>query len=209
VSAREDLEADLAKAEARLAEAIANLGKVNADLPTLAILAKGEADLSTPKGDLPMLVYHVKATAEVAKLRAGLSKARIHCLTARVALDKLNYAEGRPISYVRKANRDRRHEVGATHAGGHPNRRMSEADRRLARPASPNLSSAKAIAESDGWRNQLIKGAGNGPKPGTTARSSVRLLAWQTMQILALIMAYLQYYFIDVNLQIVHLPVLV
>jgi multidrug resistance efflux pump len=220
VTAREELEADLGKAEADLAKAIADLVKANADLsaakvdrPTLVSLvkatadvAKTEADLSTAKADLPTLVRLVKAGADVANAKANLSKARAHCLTVRIELDKLNYAEGKPISYVRKANGDRRRKVGATHARGHTNRRMAEADRRLARLASANLSGAKAIAESNGWTNQLIEGAANGPKLGTTARSSVQLLAWQTIQLFVLILAYLQYYFIDVNLQIALLP---
>lgn len=220
MSVREELEADLAKAEADLAKANADLAKANADLSTAKVdrstlislvkarvdVAKAEADLSTAKADLPTVVCLVKARADVANAKENLSKARAHCLTARVALDKLNYAEGKPSSYLRKANGDRRRKVGATFAGGHPNRRMAKADRRFRRPAPANLSSARVIAISDGWTNQLIKGAGNGPKPGTTANSSVRLLTWQTMQMLALILAYLQYYFFDVNLKIALLP---
>jgi hypothetical protein len=202
VSTRANIEADLAKAEEDLANAAANLAK------TCATPAETRACLPRAFSNI------TKVKVDVGQANADLANARIVCRRARIALASLNRVEGMPIDYrsiptslVDEAVFD-----------------ITHIDWRLARSGLAVRKSAEIIAESDGWtdkpeeRSAAIRSSNQQSEDqGLIRRASVRdvssndtgkwrSLAWQAAELSSLTLAYLLYYYIDVNLQIAMLP---
>jgi hypothetical protein len=163
-----------------------------------AALAEAEAEL-TVGATILTNGYAVPAEteADVPEAFSNLAKARASCLAARTALARLNFAEGKPIAYRYERRRMARQ---AASEKAHTNRRKANTDRRRARSALANLNRAELIVKND----KLMTGAVNDPNSGTTASPSNP--AWQAVELSSLTLAYLLYYFIDVNLQIAMLP---
>jgi len=144
--------------------------------------AELEAALAEAKAQLTEAVEaRARLNADAAEASAKIERARALCRHARAALIEFDHAE--------------------------PERAKSTVG--LKERTEPLASAAQRSARRP-WRkaiHQLIGGflahefAGKG--------NNVRLLARQSVMLLALVLAYLQYYFFDVHLQIARLPSIV
>ena len=128
----------------------------------------------------------------------------------------------RGVSRVR--GEDRRDMTAGVSDNIGPNRRRSRRDRRATRPNEANRTIARPVVELNAPRAGLIMrtarvltvgNAANcseqGARPDSRKASKRnggerRELAWHAVALLCLALAYLQYYFLDVSLQIAQLP---
>jgi hypothetical protein len=168
VTKREELEAALAKAEAALAKAVINAGKVDSD--------RAEAN-------------------------AKLDNARAHCRRAHMALIELDDSE--LIAWSRKWINT-------------PIKQSGKDSKRSASASPPSRPSSEHPVHGENKRSQDESGprkaihrinvgfSAREPKPGD-ARARPSLLR-QTVGLFALILTYVLYFHVDVQLQIVSLP---
>jgi len=225
MSTRADLEDALAKAEADLANGVAVLAKANADV------AKAEVNLPTAKADLPKARARcLKALAALAKLNRAEGKpiayrTKLKGAAHEAAPDKAN--EDRRLARPALANLSGAEAIAESDgwdgwtdwliAGAANGPKLGTTASPSDRNASPHLAQS-----SEQLARAVEKPAIRQPRPrketrrfishflaqeaGTRDTLTARLLAWQTIQLLSLVLAYLQYYFIDANLQIARLP---
>ena len=159
-----------------------------------AALAKAEAELAQA------VIDRAKGDSDGLVTDADLDKARAHCRHARAALAELNRSE--PALAPGE-------ETGKSVTG-------SAAESKSGAAARPHSAQSRGyiVRERDRARKQFRPAQAihqlisrfPGLKPGVGYASSWRVFARQSFMLLALVVAYLQYYFFDVNLQIVRLP---
>ena len=139
-----------------------------------------EAALAEAQGQLAEAVEaRARLDADAAEANAKIERARALCRHARGALTELDHAESeRPKS---TSGLEERTEPLAPAAHRPARRPRRKAIHRLV----------------GGLLSWGFAGKGN---------ANLRLLARQAVMLLALVLAYLQYYFFDVHLQIAHLP---
>ena len=193
MTTREKIEAAFARAEAEFAEAVAKLANASA-------LSAGSAEnLSTVFSGLS------NGKCDVATLESELDKARAKCLAARNALIRLNLAEGKSTAY-RSESRNAEMIAGqcvSLHSAqsGDDSESVDDSEQILQAEETPAVPQPRARKEHRRLIGHLFAS-----QAGSRGTPPKRLLAWQSMQLLALVLAYLQYYFIDANLQIALLP---
>jgi hypothetical protein len=226
---RADIEANLAKAEALLANDVTRLIKARAEI------ARTQRASAKAGARLPIVVSNLaKANAAAADSEARVAAVRADCRRLSDALEKLNCKEGRPVGYRsesivdaldgshQEAGKDRRKPGAINNVG--PNRRNASKDRRVTRPplANPNL--AKPVVGSNVPLDGLLRGTACNQRVGIAANhferdakphstqasirndSAPRVLVLRAVELLVLTLAYLQYYFLDVSLQVARLP---
>lgn len=156
------------------------LANAKGDLAKAAAnLAKAYAGPTETEADLPKVFSSLaRAKADVAKAEADLAKARASCFTLHTALARPNIADGRLSAYDFES---RRMAQEAAPEKAHTNRRKANDNRRFI-----SHFSAQEPSPSD-------------------ALAGLSILR-PTIGLVSLVLAYLLYFHIDVQLQILKLP---
>lgn len=129
-----------------------------------------------------------------------------------------------PEGVLQERGQDRRNMTAGASDNIGPERRKLRRDRRATLPISADRNIANPVVESNTKRGGLIKRTDrnlgvkntatrtecdvrpNTKRANMTNDDNRRALAWQTVGLLGLVLAYLQYYFLDVHLQMAQLP---
>jgi hypothetical protein len=164
--------------EAALAQAEA--GRVKLE----AALAEAQAALINTVTDAS------KIDANTAEVRAKLDKARARCLQLRTALVRLRHSDSRALPrgpnsapMVQSGNVE---DIGAS------------ASWTSSQPRSKRIPSENVLSRDESRKRKPFHGLNNA--------LTISQLVRETVGLLALVAAYLQYYYFDVQLQIMSLP---
>ena len=188
MSLREELEAELAKAEADLTKAEVDLTKAE------STFAQVDADPARPSATLDMA-------------RARCRSAQMRCDQLVIALTELSRAQlaGRSADETERLIKGMVGDLelgDAARPSDHdPSPRSTQRHQQpvpVAKEPQETISHVKRAASSFGLPLRIYSEPGAAPP--------LRLLARQSAMLFGLVLAYLQYYFADIHLQIALLP---
>ena len=141
-------------------------------------LALAEAEIQLAEA----VAARARADGDASEVNANIERARAHCRHARAALAELVHTEEKRAvpAFVPEE------------------------------PSRPSIGGGRKPARRTTWRASIHRLVGGLLAREFAAKGAPdwRLLARQAFMLLALVLAYLQYYFFDIHLQLVRLPAL-